>query len=500
VSDTEFVLAIDQGTTSTRAILFDREGRRRGYAQAALRQIYPSAGWVEHDPDEIWQSVVETVSAVLGDGLGGTVAAIGITNQRETAIVWDRRSGRAIANAIVWQDRRTAAICEALRRSGIEAHLREATGLLIDPYFSASKLVWLFQQRPELQSRAEAGELCFGTVDSWLLFKLTGGKAHITDASNAARTLLYDIRKGDWDERLLSAFGIPRCMLPDVRDCQAEFGVTAPEIFGAELPITGVAGDQQAAAFGQACFSPGAMKATFGTGCFVLANTGDRKVASEHRMLSTVLHQIAGRRTYALEGAIFMAGATVQWLRDGLGLIASAAESEILARQADPKSDVYLVPAFQGLGAPFWDADARAGIVGLSRASSKADVVRAGLESVAFQTRDLLSAMEADMSAQGIRFPDRIKVDGGMTENGWFLQCLADTLGQPVEVAGTADATALGAAYHAGQRIGFYGPEEELTHQWHASCHYDPRMSRDEREDRYGGWLRAVDRVRSQIA
>lgn len=497
MSGEAFVLAIDQGTTSTRAIVFDREGRPRASAQVPLTQIYPAPGQVEHDPEEIWRSVLHVGRAALGDIEPNRIAGVGITNQRETTVVWERATGRPLADAIVWQDRRTAALCEALAGEGWGDHVAQATGLVIDPYFSATKLAWLLQNVPGLEKRARAGEVCFGTVDSFLLFRLTGGGLHATDATNAARTMLYDIRSGEWDGRLLGRLGVPRAMLPEVRDTHGDFGPTVPEHFGAAIPIRGIAGDQQAAAYGQACFAPGMLKATFGTGCFVLANTGAEKVASATRMLSTIFHQISGKRTYALEGAIFMAGATVQWLRDNLGLIASAAESEVLAREADPNARVYLIPAFQGLGAPFWDAGARGAILGLSRAASKADLVAAGLEAVAFQTRDLLSAMRQDMEARGIASPSPLRVDGGMTANSWFLQRLADILGETVELASNPETTALGAAYHAGQATGFFGDAGTLAKAWVPARAFAPIMSDTEREDRYGGWLDAVARVRS---
>jgi glycerol kinase len=492
-----FVLAIDQGTTGTRAILFDREGSPRAAAHLPLRQIYPAPGLVEHDPEEIWNAVLKTAREALGGTAPRSVAAIGITNQRETTVVWERATGKPLANAIVWQDRRTAPLCAALVQEGWAAHVAETTGLVIDPYFSATKLAWLLDNVPDLRARAEAGEVCFGTIDSFLIFRLTRG-AHLTDATNAARTKLYDIRRGRWDDRLIERLGVPRAMLPEVRDSQHRFGLTDAAHFGDAIPVAGVAGDQQAAAYGQACFRPGMLKATYGTGCFVLANTGARKIASATRMLSTVFHQIAGRRTYALEGAIFMAGATVQWLRDALGLIGTAAESEALARAADPRSGVYLVPAFQGLGAPFWDASARAAILGLSRAASKADVVAAGLEAVAFQTRDLLEAMRRDMAVNGIVAPRSLRADGGMTANGWFMQRLADILGQTVEVARHAETTALGAAYHAGQAVGFYGDNETLERAWRPAAVFEPDMGETEREARYAGWLEAVARVRSR--
>jgi glycerol kinase len=495
-----YVLAIDQGTTSTRAILFDAEGKARVAAQVPLPQIYPEPGQVEHDPEEIWRSVLDVGREVLSRVGADQVIAIGITNQRETTVVWERATGKPLANAIVWQDRRTAGLCAELAREGWGAHVTETTGLVIDPYFSATKLAWLLSNVPSLNARARAGEVCFGTVDSFLLFKLTGGKVHATDATNAARTKLYDIRLGEWDERLLHRLDVPRAMLPEVRDSQSDFGAAEPEHFGKAIPIRGIAGDQQAAAYGQACFKPGMLKATYGTGCFVVANTGDEKVASATRMLSTIFHQIGGKRAYALEGAIFMAGATVQWLRDNLGLITTAAESEALAKNANRNSGVYLVPAFQGLGAPFWDANAKAAILGLTRATSKADIVAAGLEAVAFQTRDLLSAMAHDMAVRGIPAPSTLRVDGGMTANAWLLQRIADILGQRVEVARNPETTALGAAYHAGQAVGFFGSCKELGKVWRPAHVFEPKMSQAEREERYGGWLEAVARVKSEAS
>ncbi len=500
MSEEKFVLAIDQGTTSTRAILFDRNGQARASAQEPLTQIYPAPGQVEHDPEEIWRSVLQVGRAALRDVRPSAISAIGITNQRETTVVWERATGRALAHAIVWQDRRTAPLCAELLREGWGDHVAEATGLVIDPYFSATKLAWLLRNVPALDQRARAGEVCFGTIDSFLLYRLTGGRLHLTDATNAARTKLYDIRSGAWDEKLLDRLDVPRAMLPEVRDTQGDFGLTEAEHFGAAIPIRGVAGDQQAAAYGQSCFAPGMLKATFGTGCFVLANTGAEKVASATRMLSTIFHQIDGKRSYALEGAIFMAGATVQWLRDNLGLIASAAESEALAREADPEACIYLVPAFQGLGAPFWDAGARGAIFGLSRAASKADLVAAGLEAVCFQTRDLLTAMRKDMTASGITAPSALRVDGGMTANAWFLQRLADVLGERVELAANPETTALGAAYHAGQAEGFFGDAGTLSKAWVPARAFEPVMTEAEREARYGGWLDAVARVRTDGA
>ncbi|MGB6968598.1 MAG: glycerol kinase GlpK [Methyloceanibacter sp.] len=494
----DFVLAIDQGTTSTRAIAFDAEGRARAAAQLPLTQIYPAPGEVEHDPEKIWRSVLTVGRGALRDIGAGSIVAIGITNQRETTLVWERSSGKPLANAIVWQDRRTAGLCDQLALEGWGDHVSKTTGLVIDPYFSATKLAWLLANVPGLAARANKGEVCFGTVDSFLLFRLTGGKAHVMEASNAARTMLFDIEEGCWDERLLARLAIPRAMLPELRDSQDDFGVAESEHFGVPIPILGVAGDQQAAAYGQACFEPGMLKATYGTGCFLLANTGGAKIASTSRMLSTVFHQIKGRRIFALEGAIFMAGATVQWLRDSLRLIADAGESEALARLADPNSGVYLVPAFQGLGAPHWDAEARGAILGLTRGGSAADIVAAGLEAVAFQTRDLLEAMRRDMTASGIPASASLRVDGGMTANGWFLQRLADILGERVELAPQAETTALGAAYLAGQAAGFYGSQADLQRAWVPGRVFEPDMSKQEGDARYRGWLDAVEKVRSK--
>lgn len=497
-----YILAIDQGTTSTRAIVFNSHGEPLASASEPLEQIYPHAGWVEHDAQSIWQATLKVCRQVLDDQVlgeveGDVVAAIGITNQRETTLLWDRKSGQPVHNAIVWQDRRTADLCEVLRTEGLEDHISATTGLLLDPYFSATKLNWLLSQSDEWQRKAEAGELAFGTIDSWLIYKLTGGRVHATDATNASRTMLFNIHKGDWDTALLERLSIPRACLPQVRDCQADFGVTDPQLFGREIPILGVAGDQQAAAFGQACFEPGMIKATYGTGCFAVANTGTKPVQSKNRMLATILHQTDGERTYALEGSIFMAGATIQWLRDSLGLFKDASETEALARAADPNSGVYLVPAFQGLGAPYWDAQARGAILGLSRAASKAEIVRAGLESVAFQTRDLISAMTADMTAAGLAPPTRLRVDGGMTANDWLMQFLADCLAMDVEVAAIAQTTALGAAFHAGLKAGIFKNTRELSAIWRARKTYSPQMSRQEADSRYEGWQHAVARIRS---
>ena len=493
-----YVLAIDQGTTSTRAILFDEAGRPGPTATVPLTQIYPAPGWVEHDPDEIWSAVLDVCRSVLNEVGADQIAAVGITNQRETTVVWDRATGQPLANAIVWQDRRTAPLCAELEKEGWGAHVTEVTGLIIDPYFSATKLAWLLEHVAGLADAARRNEVCFGTIDSFLLFKLSKGALHATDVTNAARTMLFDIREGTWDRALMERLGIPSGILPEVRDTKGDFGMTAPEDLGEALPIRAVVGDQQAAAKGQACVRPGMIKATYGTGCFVVANTGDRKSASATGMLSTVLSQSDGKRCFALEGAIFMAGATIQWLRDNLGLIADAAESEALAQTANPDSGVYLVPAFQGLGAPIWDAKARGAIVGLTRAATKADIVAAGLESMTFQTRDLLGAMRQDMETAGISTTNSLRVDGGMTANGWAMQRLADVLGERVEVAPIPETTSLGAAYFAGQAVGFYGDDDALAGAWTPAAVFEPVMGVEEREDRYAGWLEAVDRVRSR--
>ncbi len=491
------ILAIDQGTTSTRAIHFDEKSVALATASEPLEQIYPQPGWVEHDPEAIWRAVLKVSRAVLRDADMSRLVGIGITNQRETTLLWERDTGRPFGNAIVWQDRRSADICDALRAEGFEDHVARTTGLVPDPYFSATKIAWILDDMPELRARCASGEVCFGTIDAWLIFRLTGGVRHATDATNASRTMLYDIGKGQWDARLLQRLGIPEAMLPEVLDCQADFGETATEHFGARLPVLGVAGDQQAATFGQACFEPGMIKATYGTGCFVLVNTGARMVGSSNRMLTTVGWQLDGKRDYALEGSIFMAGATIQWLRDALGLFKDARETEAMAGQADEKSGVVLVPAFQGLGAPYWDSGARGAILGLSRAATANEIVRAGLESVAYQTVDLLNAITADMEAAGLAPPTTLRVDGGMTANRWLMQFLADITGLPVQVARIAETTALGAAWHAGLKAGLYDSTQQLAAMWSPSANYEPAMREEERSARYHGWREAVNRIRS---
>jgi glycerol kinase len=491
------VLVIDQGTTSTRAIVFGANAEPIAASQQEFAQIFPEPGHVEHDPEEIWRTALSTIRQALSKaGLAArTLAGIGIANQRETTIVWSRASGRALHNAIVWQDRRTAAACDRLRQDGCEALIGARTGLLLDPYFSATKIAWILDNTPGARAAAERGELAFGTVDSFLIWRLTNGKRHLTDATNASRTLLFNIHSGQWDDDLLRLFDIPRAMLPEVRDCAADFGVSAPEHFGAAAPILGVAGDQQAALIGQACFEPGMAKSTFGTGGFVLRNTGDEAVVSKHRLLTTIAYQWQGKRTYALEGSIFSAGATVQWLRDGLGLIASAAESGPLAAAADPKQRVYFVPAFTGLGAPHWNAEARGAITGLTRGATRNEIVRAALESVAYQTRDLIEAMRADESLRGEE-PAKavIRIDGGMSASDWTMQFLADMLDAPVDRPEILETTALGAAFLAGWRAGIYPGPDQFARAWRAARRFEPDMSPAEREERYAGWRDAIAR------
>ena len=489
------ILAIDQGTTSSRAILFSGDGRRLGQAQKELPQHFPQSGWVEHDAEDIWRDTVEVMRGALADAgkRAEDVAAIGITNQRETTVIWDRATGEPIHKAIVWQDRRTAEFCQKLRADGAEEVFRQRTGLLLDPYFSGTKIAWLLECVPGARERAERGELAFGTIDCFLLWRLTGGKVHATDATNASRTLIFDIRKQAWDSELLALLRIPESLLPEVMDCDADFGTSEPEILGRAVPIGGIAGDQQAATIGQACFEPGMMKSTYGTGCFALFNTGSELVHSQHRLLSTIAYRLDGKTTYALEGSIFVAGAAVQWLRDGLGIIKSAGETAALAAKADPGQRVYLVPAFTGLGAPYWDAEARGAVFGLTRATGPAELARATLEAVCYQTRDLLEAMKAD-GATGL---EALRVDGGMVANDWMLQMLADILGVAVERPVVAETTALGAAYLAGLNQGLFADLDAIAAQWQSDARFEPRMEAAERDARYAGWRDAVARTRS---
>ena len=491
------ILAIDQGTTSSRAILFDERMVPVASAQQEFPQAFPRSGWVEHDVGDIWASVLSTVrEAITKAGIKASdIAAIGITNQRETTIVWDAETGQPIHNAIVWQDRRTADRCAALQAAGHGDMIRDRTGLLLDPYFSATKLDWLLTHVEGARARAKAGKLRFGTIDSYLIWQLTGGAVHATDATNAARTMLYNIRSGRWDADICAIFDIPMAMLPEVRDCAADFGQTDPALFGAAIPIRGVAGDQQAATVGQACFQPGMMKATYGTGCFALMNTGAAMVQSRNRMLTTIAYQFAGLPTYALEGSIFIAGAVVQWLRDGLGIIGSAAETQALAEQADPHQTLYLVPAFTGLGAPWWDPDARGAIYGLTRNSGPAEFARAALESVGFQTRDLIEAMGADM---GSLPKTTLRVDGGMVANDWAMQFLADILGAEVDRPRVRETTALGAAWLAGMQAGLYPDQAGFAASWALERRFVPAMAAEMRDSRYAGWQDAVGRTLSK--
>ena len=490
------ILAIDQGTTSTRSIVFDPDAVPVASAQEEFPQFYPKPGWVEHDPRDLWRTAVSTARIAFSKAAdqGHTVLALGITNQRETVVVWDRKSGQPIHNAIVWQDRRTADTCAALRRSGKEKLVQKRTGLVLDPYFSATKIAWILDAVPGARARAERGELAFGTVDSYLVWNLTNGAVHRTDATNASRTALFDIGKGRWDDDLLDLFRVPKALLPEVTDCAAEFGTAAAEHLGLALPIRGVVGDQQAALVGQACFIPGMVKATFGTGAFVLVNTGKKPVPSTNRVLTTIAYQIQGRRTYALEGAIFSAGATVQWLRDGLGLVRSSAETGQLAALADPDHPVYLVPAFVGLGAPIWDAEARATISGLSRGSGRREIARAALESVAYQTHDLLSAMWADMG-QDARSGTILRADGGMSASDWTMQCVADMIEMPVDRPEVRETTALGAAYLAGMQSDFYPDQAAFAATWRREARFDPALPADARATKLAGWREAVART-----
>ncbi len=487
----EFVLAIDQGTTSSRAILFDRAMKVAAIAQEEFPQHYPASGWVEHDPEDLWSTTVATCRAAI-DKAGidaGQIAAIGITNQRETVVVWDKDTGKPVYNAIVWQDRRTADLCAGLKAEGHEEMVTARTGLLLDPYFSATKLRWILDREDGLRARASRGEVLFGTVDSYLIWRLTGGKSHVTDATNAARTLLYDIHKGRWSIPICELLGIPMEMLPEVRDCAASFGTAEAQLFGGEIPILGVAGDQQAATVGQACFAPGMMKSTYGTGCFALLNTGDTPVRSTNRLLTTIAYQLDGKPTYALEGSIFVAGAVVQWLRDGLKIISEAKQTQTLAESADPAQSVILVPAFVGLGAPYWNPDCRGAIYGLTRNSGPAEFAKAALESVGYQTRDLLQAMQADWPGGAAQ---TLRVDGGMSASDWAMQFLSDIIGAPVDRPEVLETTALGAAWLAGMKAGIYPGRDEFAKTWALERRFEPAMDVATRAKKTGAWERAV--------
>ena len=485
------ILAIDQGTTSTRAILFGPDMQPVASAQEEFEQHFPQSGWVEHEASDLWSTTASTCrGAIEKAGISAEkIAAIGITNQRETTVIWDRKTGKALHRAIVWQDRRTSELCQTLKAAGHEPMVTERTGLLLDPYFSATKLKWLLDNVEGARARAQAGELAFGTIDSWVIWNLTGGQSHVTDATNAARTMLYDIRKGRWSKTMCDLLDIPMSMLPEVKDCAADFGVTRADLFGREIPILGVAGDQQAATVGQACFKPGMLKSTYGTGCFALLNTGDEPVTSKNRLLTTIAYQLDGQPTYALEGSIFIAGAVVQWLRDGLKIIRDAKETQPLADNADAGQDVVLVPAFTGLGAPYWNAECRGAIYGLTRGSGPEELAKAALESVGFQTRDLLEAMHADWpNAEEAA----LRVDGGMSASDWAMQFLSDILGAPVDRPEVLETTALGAAWLAGQRAGIYPAMDGFAATWALERKFEPNMDEDTRAKRYARWDRAV--------
>ncbi|PTY06420.1 glycerol kinase [Opitutaceae bacterium EW11] len=489
-----YVLALDQGTTSTRALVFDRKGRIRAQAQQEFPQRYPTPGWVEHDPNDLWESTRRVAIAAVADAnlVAKDIAAVGLTNQRETTLLWERDSGRPIGPAIVWQDRRTAPLCDRLKAAGHEPTFRRKTGLVLDPYFSGTKIAWLLERIRGLRRRAERGDIAFGTVDSWLVWQLTGGRVHATDATNASRTLLFNLRTGRWDRELLDLLGIPEVILPEIRSCSESFGSvsTIPALKG--IPITGVAGDQHAALFGQACFRPGMAKNTYGTGCFLLLNTGTKPVASKHQLLTTLAWKLGDRTEYALEGSVFIGGAVVQWLRDGLGLIERSADIEALTNEVPDSGGVYFVPAFTGLGAPHWDAGARGAIFGLTRGTGAAHVARAAVESIALQVSDLLSAMEADA---GLRLKE-LRVDGGATVNQGLLQFQSDLLRKAVVRPRTIETTALGAAYLAGLAVGYWQNRDEIAELWQSDRTYRPKASPTRIRRIQADWHRAVDRAK----
>ena len=491
-----YLLSLDQGTTSTRAIIFNLQGQAVGRAQRELKQYFPADGWVEHDAQEIAESSLAVCRDALKDGgiTAQQIAAIGITNQRETTVVWDRKTGKPVHHAIVWQDRRTADTCLALKNLGHEAMVQKKTGLLLDPYFSATKLAWILDNVAGVRARAERGELAFGTIDTWLIWQLTDGQKHATDATNAARTLIFNIHTQEWDEELLALFNIPASLLPVVQDSASDFGLTATRHLGAPVQIGGVAGDQQAALIGQACFKAGMVKSTYGTGCFMVMNTGDQAITSTHRLLTTVGYRLNGKVTYALEGSIFVAGAAVQWLRDGIQLIKQAGDTEAIAEETMDSRGVYLVPAFTGLGAPYWDPHARGAIFGLTRDTGIGEIVIAGLEAVCFQTRDLIEAMKKD----GVSNLHTLRVDGGMAVNNWLMQALADIVGVVVDRPTVTETTALGVAWLAGLHVGKFASLDAIADLWHCQREFVTKMDVEKREKMYVGWLDAVQRVTSK--
>jgi glycerol kinase len=491
----KFILALDQGTTSSRAILFDKAGKIIGLAQQEFPQIFPKAGWVEHNPEAIWQSQLNCARQVIAEAkiTAAEVAAIGITNQRETTVVWDRSTGTAVYNAIVWQCRRTASMCDQLKADKFDKVIRRKTGLVTDAYFSGTKVAWILENVKGARKKAEAGNLAFGTIDTWLINKLSGGKVQVTDVSNASRTLLYNIHQQKWDKEILEKLNIPDSLLPEVKSSSELYAMTDPSLFGAAIPIAGIAGDQQAALFGQACFKPGMMKNTYGTGCFMLMNTGEKGTPSKTGLLTTIAWRKGSKTEYALEGSVFVAGAAVQWLRDGLGLIVNASETEALATSVNDTNGVYFVPAFVGLGAPYWDMNARGAIVGLTRGATRAHIVRAALEAMAYQTRDVIECMQKD---SGIKAKE-LRVDGGATRNDFLCQFQADVLGIPVVRPVVTETTALGAAYLAGLAVGYWKNDKEIATQWQQEKRFEPKMKKSEREALYEGWQQAVKQTRT---
>lgn len=491
--DKKYVLALDQGTTSSRAILFDRNGKIINISQKEFTQIYPHPGWVEQDPLEIWETQLNAVKDAIKDINVSEIACIGITNQRETTILWDKNTGTPVYNAIVWQSRQTADICDDLKKSGLESYINENTGLIIDAYFSGTKIKWILDNVEGVREKAENGDILFGTIDTWLIWNLTGGKLHITDYSNASRTMIYNIKSLEWDEKLLKELNIPRCVLPDVRQSSELYGNTIPEILGGEIPISGIAGDQQAALFGQLCFQEGMVKNTYGTGCFMLMNTGEKIVKSRNGLITTIAWGLNGKVEYALEGSIFVAGAAIQWLRDELMIIHDAADSEYFANKVKDTNGVYVVPAFTGLGAPYWDMYARGVIVGLTRGAGRNHIIRATLESIAYQTKDVINAMMED---SGINLT-LLKVDGGATANNFLMQFQSDILNVNIERPEVTETTALGAAYLAGLTVGFWKSKGEIIQNWNINKKFKPSMSENERNNLYNGWKQAVERAKA---